>query len=104
MFQIPSLALNPRVCVCGWGGGGEGGGDCGAARSSRAAHSPLPTHSQKKKKTHLLTLLLQNHLVHLNILLLDLWHIHDLLSRVVTKANMCTSTRAVACRLYERCR
>ena len=58
----------------------------------------------QKKKTHSLTLLLQNHLGHLSSLLLDLWHIHDLLSRVVTTANMCTSIRAVACRLYERCR
>ena len=42
------------------------GEDSGAARSSRAAHSPALT---KKKKTHSLTLLLQNHLDHLNILL-----------------------------------
>ena len=42
--------------------------DCGAARSSRAAHSSLPTRSQKKK-THSLTLLLQNHLDQDNILL-----------------------------------
>ena len=47
--------------------------------------------------THLLTLLLQNHLENLHIVLQDLWHIHDLLSRVVTTVNMCTSIRAVAC-------
>ena len=45
----------------------------------------------KIKKTHSLTLLLQNHLDHFNTLLQDLWYrnIHDLL-------NLCTSTRAVA--------
>ena len=58
----------------------------------RAAHSPLPTRCQKKKQTHSLALLLQNHLDHFNTLLPDLWHrnIHDLL-------YLCTSTRAVAC-------
>ena len=45
----------------------------------------------KSKKTHSLTLLLQNHLDHFHTLLQDLWYrnIHDLL-------NLCTSTRAVA--------
>ena len=42
---------------------------CGATRVERAAHSRLPTRCQQKK-THSLTLLLQNHLDHLNILLL----------------------------------
>ena len=46
--------------------------------------APSP-HALKKKKTHSLTLLLQNHLDHFNILLQDLWHwhVHDLLTRVV---------------------
>ena len=46
----------------------------------------------KSKKTHPLTLLLQNHLDHFNTLLPDLWYrtIHDLLP------DKCTSTRAVA--------
>ena len=39
----------------------------------------LPLHTLSKEKTHLLTLLLQNHLDHFNILLQNLWHIHDLL-------------------------
>ena len=39
----------------------------------------LPSHTLSKEKTHLLTLLLQNRLDHFNILLQDLWHIHDLL-------------------------
>ena len=45
----------------------------------------------KSKKTHSLTLFLQNHLDHFNTLLQDLWYrnIHDLL-------NLCTSIRAVA--------
>ena len=58
-----------------------GGGLWSSTRSLRAAHSPLSTRCQKKK-THSLTLILQNHLYHLNILHLVLWHIHVLLSRV----------------------
>ena len=49
------------------------GGDCGSAHFSRAAHSTL---SERLEKTHSLTLLLQNCLGHLNILLQDLWHWH----------------------------
>ena len=56
-----------------------GSGLWGSTRSLRAAHSPSP-HAVKRKK-HSLTLLLQNHLDHLNILLLGV---------------VGTSTRAVA--------
>ena len=53
MFQIPSIALRikPRVWVRLWGN----------TLFPFAAHGPLTTRSQKKKKTHSLTLLLQNH-------------------------------------------
>ena len=89
MFQIPSLALrihqHSRV-----------GETVGQHTLPMQPTAPCSTCSQKKK-THLLTLLLQNHLDHFNILLQDLWHINDLLSRVDTTVNMYTSTRAVAC-------
>ena len=74
MFQIPSLALRIHPRVWEWAVG----------QHTLFACSPqhLHTRSQKKKKkTHSLTLLLQNHLDHLNILPLEV---------------VGTSTRAVA--------
>ena len=53
----------------------------------RAAHSSLPTRYQKKKKTHSLTLLLQNHLDHLNILLRGYWARPPVLPLVPLQAN-----------------
>ena len=61
-------------------------GDCGAARSSRAVGSPLPTRSQKKKRIRL-TRLLQNQLDHVNILLRGLWARPPVLSLVPLQAN-----------------
>ena len=57
-------------------GSGLWGNTCGTCRPQPPSHT-----LSKEKKTHSLTLLLQNHQDHLNNLLRDLrhWHIHNLL-------------------------
>ena len=71
MFQIPSLALKIKPRVWWWA----------VEQHTLFACSTQPLHTLSKEKTHSLTLLLQNHLDHLNILLLGV---------------VGTSTRAVA--------
>ena len=72
MFQIPSLALRINPGVWWWAVGQH------VWNVPPTASFP---HAVKRKKTNSLTLLLQNHLDHLNNLLRDLrhWHIHNLL-------------------------
>ena len=66
---------NPRV------------GDCGAAHALCVQPTAPFPHALKSKKTHSLTLLLQNHLDHVNILLQGLWARPPVLSLVPLQAN-----------------
>ena len=78
--SLPTRCQNAPTLACG--------GDCGAARSSCAAHNTSPSHTlSKEKKTHSLTLLLQNHLDHVNILLPGLRARPPVLSHVPLHAN-----------------
>ena len=66
---------NPRV------------GDCGEAHALCVQPTAPFPHALKSKKTHSLTLLLQNHLDHVNILLQGLWARPPVLSLVPLQAN-----------------
>ena len=86
MFQIPSLALRINPGVWGWA--------VGQHVWNVPPTAPFP-HAVKRKKTHSLAMLLQNHQDHSNNLLRDLrhWHIHNLLHDIHSSGiTLITST------------